>query len=55
MVSSYQTWVDQAERNLKWGRDNLTLGNYSLVSVLAQQAAELILKGYMYARLLSRK
>lgn len=50
MVANYQVWVNQAEENLKWARDNLELANYSLVGVLAQQAVELILKGYLYAR-----
>ena len=49
MPASYQIWVGQAEENLKWGRDNLRLANYSLVGVLAQQAVELMLKGYLYA------
>lgn len=50
MAANYQVWVNQAEENLKWARDNLELANYSLVGVLAQQAVELILKGYLYAR-----
>lgn len=46
----YKLWFDKADDNLKWGTDNLVSGNYSLVCFLAQQAVELVLKGYLYLK-----
>ena len=46
----YQLWFNKADDNLKWASDNLINGNYSLVCFLSQQAAELVLKGYLYLK-----
>ena len=46
----YKLWFKRADDNLKWASDNLIDGNYSLVCFLSQQAAELVLKGYLYLK-----
>lgn len=46
----YKLWFKKADDNLKWATDNLVSGNYSLVCFLAQQAVELVLKGYLYLK-----
>jgi len=46
----YKLWFNKADDNLKWASDNLVSGNYSLVCFLAQQAVELVLKGYLYLK-----
>lgn len=46
----YKLWFNRADDNLKWATDNLVSGNYSLVCFLAQQAVELVLKGYLYLK-----
>ena len=46
----YKLWLKKADDNLKWASDNLVTGNYSLVCFLSQQAAELVLKGYLYLK-----
>ncbi|OGM56841.1 hypothetical protein A3A50_01270 [Candidatus Woesebacteria bacterium RIFCSPLOWO2_01_FULL_38_20] len=46
----YKLWFNKADNNLKWASDNLIDGNYALVCFLSQQAAELILKGYLYLK-----
>ncbi len=46
----YKLWFKKADDNLKWASDNLIDGNYSLVCFLSQQAAELVLKGYLYLK-----
>ena len=48
--SNYQVWVQKAEDNLRWSKDNLESENYPLVCYLSQQAVELILKGYIYSK-----
>lgn len=48
MPTDYQDWLSRSEDNLKWARDNLSLGNWPLVGFLSQQAVELLLKGYLY-------
>lgn len=46
----YKLWFKKADDNLKWASDNLVDGNYLLVCFLSQQAAELVLKGYLYLK-----
>lgn len=46
----YKLWFKKADDNLKWASDNLVDGNYALVCFLSQQAAELVLKGYLYLK-----
>lgn len=46
----YELWFKKADDNLKWASDNLIDGNYLLVCFLSQQAAELVLKGYLYLK-----
>ena len=46
----YKLWFKKADDNLKWASDNLIDGNYTLVCFLSQQAAELVLKGYLYLK-----
>ena len=41
-------WVEQAEADLKTGKDCLKDGNYYASAFFAQQAAEKALKGFLY-------
>ena len=50
MADGYKLWKNKAVDNLKWANDNFKLGNYALVCYLAQQAIELLLKGYIYSK-----
>ena len=50
MPNNYQAWRKKSEENLKWADDNLKAGNFPLVCYLAQQAVELLLKGYLYSQ-----
>ncbi len=46
----YKLWLDKSEDNLLWAKASLKDGFYPLVCFLSQQAAELVLKGYLYLK-----
>ena len=48
--NEYKLWINKAEDNLLWAKDNLEDGFYPLVCFLSQQAVELALKGYLYLK-----
>ena len=43
-------WVDQAEADLKTAKDCLKDGNYYASAFFSQQAAEKVLKGFLYSK-----
>jgi len=50
MANRSQDWLNQAENDLRWGRDSLSAGHFAPACFVAQQVAEKALKSIGYAR-----
>lgn len=49
-IEEGRRWLRQAKEDLKWAKELARLGGYHIVCFLAQQIAEKVLKGFLYAQ-----